>query len=277
MTSTGCPKLWITYAWKDNEGGNFDFLVEELEKAGIDVTFDKVALIPGPRLWEQLAERIEGPTLHGWAILLTKASLASEPCKEEIAYALDRALRSKGEHFPLIGLVNQVQFSELPSAFRVRLAISLQNPDWVQEVMAGLRKMPPTRAAAETSKYIWKFQTGFQGDKNKLAIWVRPRFTNVRHWRFMFPADANRIGYKVGSPDQGLAGGRRETDSSRQMLTVGGKDVEVLCEGAGDIATPADGCFIVFSQPFPRFVAFGEAKGWFSEVDNDKIEAMNLT
>jgi len=36
--------LWITYSWADNEEGDFDYLVQELEKAGIPALYDKIAL-----------------------------------------------------------------------------------------------------------------------------------------------------------------------------------------------------------------------------------------
>ena len=42
MTNT----LWITYAWKDNSDGDFDYLVEKLRSGGIEASYDKIALIP---------------------------------------------------------------------------------------------------------------------------------------------------------------------------------------------------------------------------------------
>ena len=35
-------------------------------------------------------------------IYVTRKSLNSEPCREEVAYALDRALQTRGDAFPLI-------------------------------------------------------------------------------------------------------------------------------------------------------------------------------
>ena len=50
--------LWITYAWADNDEGDFDYLVNQLEDAGVPAIYDKIALVPGQRLWEQIAARI---------------------------------------------------------------------------------------------------------------------------------------------------------------------------------------------------------------------------
>jgi hypothetical protein len=54
-------KLWLTYAWKDNEVEQVDFVAQELRKAGLDVRVDRVALVAGRRLWPQIAEHIEKP------------------------------------------------------------------------------------------------------------------------------------------------------------------------------------------------------------------------
>jgi hypothetical protein len=116
------PKLrmWITYAWADNTQGDFEYLVEELSSVGIAATYDKIAIVPGQRLWEQIAARITKDPIEGWGYLLTANSLASEACREELAYALDRTLSSKGNTFPLIGLLHGVRIEDVPPAFRAR-------------------------------------------------------------------------------------------------------------------------------------------------------------
>ena len=47
-------KLWLTYAWKDNEDKDIDFIVQELDKTSIDVRFDRRNLVAGQRLWTQI-------------------------------------------------------------------------------------------------------------------------------------------------------------------------------------------------------------------------------
>ena len=70
-------RLWITFAWLDNVEGNFDYLVQELGRTGIPALYDKIALIPGRRLWDQIAEKISKEALSGWAYLITPNSLSS--------------------------------------------------------------------------------------------------------------------------------------------------------------------------------------------------------
>src|SRR5271156_5308810 len=94
--------LWITYAWADNKEGDFDYLIGALKAEGIRARYDRVALIPGRRLWDQIGAEIIDGSLSGWAYLLTPRSLASEACREELAYAVKRALATKGSEFPLL-------------------------------------------------------------------------------------------------------------------------------------------------------------------------------
>lgn len=251
------PKLWITYAWKDNVGGNFDFLIKELEKAGIDTTFDKVALVPGQRLWEQIATRIEEPSLSGWAILLTKQSIESEACKEELAYALNRALDTKGKGFPLLGLMHQISIEEVPAALRVRLLIDLREPEWPQLVLAGIRGIAPQKTTPKVSRYRWEIIPNFRGP-GTIAISVRPRFNEIRNWRFIYPENAKLIDWGSGPPKPVVS--TAVVSNYKRVLKGGDLDGEkVIYVGAGDTLTPGNGCYIVFREPFPKFVGFANA------------------
>jgi len=125
--------IWLTYAWVDNDEGDFDYLVQELEQANIPTTYDKIALIPGRRLWAQISETISNQPLSGWAYLVTPNSLDSLACQEELAYALQQALETKGDEFPLIGLLHNVSIRDVPMALRVRVCVNLANPDWIEE------------------------------------------------------------------------------------------------------------------------------------------------
>jgi hypothetical protein len=137
--------LWVTYAWKDNEEGNFDYLIQELNAFGINTLYDKIAIVPGQRLWTQIAEHISAPDTEGWAYLITPNSLASQPCLEELAYAINRTLESKNGQFPLIGLVIPgVAFNDVPLSLKVRLCVSLSNLNWKNQIKAALELRPPT-------------------------------------------------------------------------------------------------------------------------------------
>lgn len=132
-------KLWLTYAWKDNEDADVDHVIAELRASGLDVRYDRVELLAGRRLWDQIDAGINDPATTAWAIYVTKASLESEPCQEELAYALDRALRTRGSTFPLIGIFPEsLDRSLLPSALATRLYVNLRDHEWKQQVISGV-------------------------------------------------------------------------------------------------------------------------------------------
>src|SRR5436309_402939 len=148
MRIGGCgmsSPLWITYAWVDNDEGDFDYLVGQLEKAGIPAVYDKISIIPGQRLWDQIGEQITRGKLVGWAYLITPNSLHSEACREELAYAIERTIASRNERFPLIGILHGVPIEDVPVALRVRLCVHLSSPTWIEEVRAGIERRPPRR------------------------------------------------------------------------------------------------------------------------------------
>ena len=43
-------KLWLTYAWKDNQNSDIHYIAQELEKQGIKVRIDKSEIRAGARL-----------------------------------------------------------------------------------------------------------------------------------------------------------------------------------------------------------------------------------
>ncbi len=179
--------LWITYAWIDNAEGDFDYLVQQLVAAGIPALYDRIALVPGRKLWEQLAEKISSEALAGWAYLITPHSLSSQACKEELAYALDRALEAKGEEFPLIGLLHQVSIRDVPLPLKVRLCVNLANPDWIEEVRSAIESRPPRRTIHLQSPIVTRVHRPYLGDDSATAIEFRPRFGEITYWRIAYP------------------------------------------------------------------------------------------
>jgi hypothetical protein len=166
------PKLWLTYAWKDNEAEQVDYVIQSLKAAGIDVHFDRAQLIPGQKLWPQIDAAISDPTRSdAWALYVTENSLRSEPCQEELAYALDRALRTRGETFPVIGIFPApLDRSLIPSSIAVRLYVDLRDPGWPQKVAAGARGTAP-EVSLNVAPIIVDLHHGPEGQ----VIEVRPR------------------------------------------------------------------------------------------------------
>lgn len=154
-------KIWITYAWQDNKQKDIDFIAQELGQEGISVKLDRWNIGAGIRLWEQIASFISDPKeSDAWLFIATSASLQSEPCKEELAYALNRALDSRDKAFPVIALfLGPVDPTLLPPSISTRLYVSITDPDWKERIRAAAegRAHAPTRAAVEP--YYLKIHT----------------------------------------------------------------------------------------------------------------------
>lgn len=168
-------KLWITYSWEDNKNGDVEFYAQELEKAGLNVKLDRWNIQTGSRLWEQIDRFISDENeSDAWAIIATPKSLGSEPCKEEVAYALDRALNSRGKSFPLIGIFQStVDKSLIPSAIRTRLYVSVKDSDWVERISSAVEGRELTIPRQNVSPVYYKVHES--DDKRSYAIEMRPR------------------------------------------------------------------------------------------------------
>lgn len=249
--------LWLTYAWADDEAGDFSYLAQELRRGGVPVVYDKIALVPGKRLWEQISERISKAEISGWAFLVTPKSLQSEACKEELEYAVNRALMNRD--FPLIALASDVSFRDLPAPLQVRLGVNLTSPDWVEQVRAGVEGRAPARSAAPTSE--WKVAThrNYGGRAGITAFEVRPRFGEARYWRWAYP----KSGPTPVSWGNGPAGGG---GLSSVMTEVIEGEADLFGEthairGCGARLSPSTSAYIAFHGRLPKRVAFGVAKG----------------
>jgi hypothetical protein len=166
---------WITYAWRDNQEGDLDFIVQELIRAGLAIKLDRWNIQAGRRLWEQIEKFITDPSqCDGWIMYATQNSLASEACREELAYALDRALSTRGGTFPIIALLpSHAEEGFLPAAIRTRLYVDLSDPDWKDRIVGAVANRQHVRSTAEMTPYFVKIHpapSGFQ-----LLLEVRPR------------------------------------------------------------------------------------------------------
>ncbi len=252
-------KLWVTYSWADREEGDFQYLVQELRPIDITATYDKVALVPGQRLWDQIGSRITKDPIDGWAYLLTPNSLSSEPCREELAIALDRALRSKGKSFPLIGLLHDVSIDDVPPALKVRLCVNLKSKDWREEVRAGLEGRPPSLSEAPQTEYVWQVHIGYRGNPSVTAVEVRPRFGELMYWRFGVPA-AN----PVARWGHGPSGGGEISPMQLAVVEGGTGDfggTPVVWFGSGDRLSAGISAYVVFNGPPPAFMGFCKVGG----------------
>jgi hypothetical protein len=251
--------LWITYAWSDNVEGDFDYLVQELSRAGLAAQYDKISLVPGRKLWAQIADRISSAPLSGWAYLITQNSLASAACKEELAYALQRALEAKGEEFPLIGLLHGVSIRDVPMPLRVRICVNLANPDWIEEIRAALTGKPPQRAASERSEFVWTLRDAYLGKPGITALELRPRFGERRYWRLAFPSDGPQpISWGVGPSNGGGIGSDKSSIVEGEWGDIGGAPMKFV--GCGDAISASASAYAVFAGKLPKRFFFGIAR-----------------
>ena len=255
-------QLWLTYAWADNDEGDFDYLVQELDKAGIPAIYDKIALIPGRKLWQQIADRIMSDSLSAWAYLITPTSLQSPACQEELSYALQRALEAKGDEFPLIGLLHKVSIRDVPIALRIRLCVNLVNPDWIEEVRAGVVGTPPRRTVDSKNPFICNVHRDYRGQQGHNAIEVRPRFGEISYWRLAFPSEGPQpINWGTGPANGGGIGGPKFTTLEGEYPDLDG--IRMKFVGAGNPISASTSAYAVFKGQLPEKVFFGVAKEAF--------------
>jgi hypothetical protein len=263
------PSVWLTYAWKDNDEGAFDYLVDELGRGGVSVGYDKIQLIPGRRLWEQIGDRIMAPDLGGWAYLLTPNSIASEACREELAYALYRALQ-RGNDFPLIGLLHQVPISSVPVPLKVRLCVDLRASNWVEQVKAGVENRPPARAAAPSSPFVIRKHENFGGIEGTSAIEIRPHLGDHPNWRVAYPADADNI-LRIGAGPSGGAGLNGMAFCFEATGQLNGVEMKVF--GESTALTPSVSAYVLFTDDLPVSTYFGVSRNPQGVPDRwDRIE-----
>lgn len=248
--------LWITYAWADNKEQDFDYLVQEIEAYGIPTRYDKIALIPGQHIWSQIDEHIDESKIAGWAYLITRASLESKACQEELAYALHEALNTKNTKFPIIGLVHGVSISELPKSLASRLLVSLNDPDWKKALKAGIEQVAPIRSPSQQAPYAWKVHENYCGQPGHTAVEFRPRFGELSYWRIGATNQGKFVAYGQG-PSNGGAFSLNKFIAVDTNITLSGTEYSYL--GQEGPLSPSRSAYIVFEGELPDFIFFGVA------------------
>lgn len=247
--------IWISYAWKDNESSDVDFVAQELKAAGLTVKLDRWNIGAGKRLWEQIEGFIKNPSeSNAWVLIATHNSLESEPCKEEFAYALNRALSTRGAKYPVIGLfLGPVDDSLIPSGIKTRLYVSITDPDWKERIVAAAEGRTTNVNAPNVAPYYLKVHSNQPGEK-PLAIEVRPRAGVWAPFIAVIP-----FGEKDGV-DPFIMIGPRDVPTNGGMLVNTGS--EKSADGnhwfmvAGNQATPNDSYYIWCKQ-LPTSLMFG--------------------
>lgn len=251
--------IWITYAWADNENKDVDFVAQELIREGLQVKLDRWNLQAGKPLWEQIGEHITDPAnCDAWAIFATHNSLASPACKEELAYALDRALNKRGERFPVIALFpSRVDQALIPPAIRVRLHVSLTDPDWKERTVAACENRSLRQATEAIEPYVFKIHLADQNAKSlrgyNHVIEVRPRAGVWSPFFVAIPEDElSKVGFDVNVGATDRVPGLPEVKFNFRR----GQQGPLYIESRLEEATPTRSIY-VYCKEFPSVLHFG--------------------
>jgi len=257
--------IWITYARNDNVDGDVDFIAQELSRAGLEVKLDRWNLTAGKHLWKQIDSFIQDPSKSdGWLLYATQASLGSQACKEEFAYALDRALHTRGGDFPVIALFPApVDTNLIPAGIKTRLFVSVTDPGWKERIVAGVERRQPDIAKPQVEPYALKIYKSSRDGNNRYAIEVRPRGGT---WVPFFAAIPLNEKDNV-SPRLHHGPAKRnplEAEVLGTFLSNGGSkrsnDGRLWIEFAGNEATPTQSYYILCKK-LPSILIFGVDAG----------------
>lgn len=256
------PTVFLSYAWKDNDEGDVEFVAQELGKAGLEVKMDRWNVSAGDRLWEQVGKFISSDEeSQAWAIYATTNSLTSQPCREELGYALNRALQNRGQAYPIIGIFpGSVDRSLIPQAITSRLYVSLEDKHWVERVKAATEHRAPAIPRDQFEPFALKIHdfTDGQGRQRKV-IEVRPR---AGHWPaviFSYPKTEHT------ALDPLVLAGPSGQVPMACMTSISNGDghhdgIEILYFICSNGASPTQSCYFVCNQ-LPSSLTFGEWKG----------------
>lgn len=247
--------IWITYAWDDNKSGDIDFIAQELEQVGLNIKLDRWNIAAGKRLWDQIANFITSPNeSDAWLLIATNNSLSSEPCKEECAYALDRALNVRGQDFPVIAMfLGPVDNDLIPPAIRTRLFVSITDPDWKERIISSTEG----RSLKVTKEQIQPYRLCIhknQPEPKSIAIEVRPRAGVWAPFIATIPAD------EKARVDPDIMIGPRDVPTRIGMLVSCGEglspDGKLYYMTSGNQATPTESYYI-WCKELPSTLIFG--------------------
>jgi len=252
--------IWITYAWNDNVDGDVDFAAQELIKQGLDVKLDRWNLTAGKRLWEQIESFIQDPPKSdGWLLYATQNSLGNEKCREEFAYALDRALHTRGGDFPVIALFPApVDTDLIPAGIRTRLFVSLTDPDWKERIIATVEKRQPSITPPQVEPYALTIHK--LGDE-RYAIEMRPRGGTWAPFIVAIPAtEKDRVSPRLHH------GAARHPPTGIIMTALNSVKEGISGDGrwwftsAANEATPTQSYYLLCKQ-LPSLLIFGVEEG----------------
>ena len=261
--------VWLTYAWEDNKEEEVDYIAGELNKIeNIRIKLDRWNLKAGRRLWEQIEYWICDPAKSdAWLFYATQNSLGSKNCREEYAYALDRALSKRGNDFPIIALVQgQVDTSLLPAGIRTRLYVSQNDPDWKERIASGIFGHEPDVQKKELTPYVLKIHEPIISER-PITIELRPKAGTWSPFLASIPvSEINKVNPALLF---GPAGERPCIITLNGYNSGRSADGKWFTIGAQNEATSTQSYYFVCDN-LPSILIFGKAKGQLYIVELSK-------
>jgi hypothetical protein len=250
--------IWLTYAWDDNKSGDVDYVAQELRSAGVDVKLDRWNLRAGQRLWDQIAAFIQNESnCDAWLLYATQNSLGSEACKEEYAYALDRALKCRSQGFPVLALFpSTVDENLIPAGIKIRLYVSLSDPDWRERIVATAENREPTITKPKIPPYDLSIHPMVNDSpEQNYYLEIRPRAGTWAPFIFMIPeSEKDEVKPRIVHGPSGGLPGACMVGTQGEGKTQDGKWWYI--RGVNQ-ATPTQSYYIICSV-LPSEVAFGQ-------------------
>jgi TIR domain len=249
---------WLTYCWADNRDHDVDYIAQELTRAGLTVRLDRRDLQAGRRLWEQIGDFISDPSrVDAWIVYATANSLGSEKCKEELYYAIDRALARRTESFPVVAVFSSAaEIDLLPPALKTRLNVSLEDPQWTERIVAAAEG----RQSSIDRPEIGPYAIAFHRSSSKNFVEIRPRAGVVSSFFAAIPLD------EKDAVDPSIVPGPSGRIPSESMV-MGPREFHTETEdgawwvmAARNQATPTTSYFLQCSE-LPSRICFGELGG----------------
>lgn len=256
------PTVWLTYAWDDNRADDVDYVAQELQSDIVRIKLDRWNIRAGKRLWEQIGTFISDPAeSDAWMIYATQASLASQRCKEELAYALTRALEARTNEFPIIALFpSRVDAALIPPSIGVRLHVSITDPDWKERIRAAVERRDPVIIRPNIQPYFaavhFPDTIGLK-DGYKQVIELRPRAGVWSPFLVGIPAaEKDAVDFMVNTG----ANGRLPGPPVMMLNFHHFEQAGWFCEGRNDEATPTRSLY-VYCRTLPSVLLFGVEGG----------------
>jgi hypothetical protein len=259
---TGNPRLWISYPWVSREDRDFTYLVTQLKTADIEATYDSLQLLPDMNLRERAVQRLLSVGFDGWLYILTHQCFTRKKCADELAAAVEQALRRVGPDFPMAGLLYGIASQHVPTALRVKPCVSLADPDWMKQLseIFRFRAAHGKRTSGAETRFVWSLHPSYCGDRSMTVIEVHARDEGIEHWRFALPRSVQPISW-----GQGPSGGKGISRVGLSEATGSGKfgSQDIFWFGAANSITRTESAYLVLSEPLPEFICFGPAQGAF--------------